>query len=313
MTDPAPVLCLGEAMVLCTPSDGRALTETAALSVHVAGAEANTASALAALGNQVEWFSRLGDDPFGARVREELRARGVDHHAVTVDPVRPTAVYFKDPHGGTGVHYYRRGSAAAAMSPADLGPLALHERRLVHVTGITAALSDECDGMVAAVIARPRQHRVSFDVNLRPVLWASAAVASHRLRALADDCDVVFVGRDEAAELWGCDDAEQVGEILPGPDVIVVKDSDREAVAIVRHDGIRRVYRESALRVEVREPVGAGDAFAAGFLDAWLRDRPIDYCLRRGHAVASRALLTDGDVPALDVADIDALTEGAPR
>lgn len=311
MIPPAPVLCVGEAMVLCTPSDRRSLAEATTLSVHVAGAEANTASALAALGVDVEWYSRVGDDPFGARVREELRTRGVVCSAVAVDPGRPTAVYFKDPHGGTGVHYYRRGSAAAAMSPADLRLCALPERRLVHVTGITAALSSQCDALVASLIARPRRHRVSFDVNMRPSLWSSVAAASRRLQELADDCDIVFVGLDEATDLWGCEDAAQVAEVLPSPEVVVVKDSDREAVAIVRSHGTARVHREPALQVEVREPVGAGDAFAAGFLDAWLRGRPIESCLRRGHAVAARALLSEGDVPTLDLVEVDALSEGA--
>lgn len=312
MSTPAPVLCLGEAMVLCTPSDGRALSETAALSVHVAGAEANTASALAALGVDVEWYSRVGADPFGIRVREELRARGVGSDAVTVDPLRATGVYFKDPHGGSGVHYFRRGSAAAGMTPADLQARAVPERRLVHVTGITAALSEECDALVEALVARPRAHRVSFDVNMRPALWPSQALAARRLQELADASDIVFVGLDEAAGLWGCQDAAQVAEVLPGPDVVVVKDGDREAVAIVRQDAVRHVHREPALRVEVREPVGAGDAFAAGFLDGWLRDRPIAECLRRGHAVATRALLADGDIPAFGVAEIDALTHPKP-
>lgn len=308
MTAPAPVLCLGEAMVLCVPNDGQALIDATTASIHVAGAEANTASALAALGTDVEWFSHVGADPFGTRIVHDLRDRGVRHDAVVTVADLPTALYFKDPRGGTGVHYYRRGSAASEMAPADIPLLQLEARRLVHVTGITPALSDHCNDLVASVIAQPRKYHVSFDVNMRSALWPSTDAASKRLRELSDGSDIVFVGLDEASGLWGCESASDVAEILPHPALIVVKDGDREAVAIDRQHGPQVVDRAPALRVKVREPVGAGDAFAAGFLDGWLRGYPTARCLRRGHAVASQALLCDGDIPALDIPLIDALT-----
>jgi 2-dehydro-3-deoxygluconokinase len=304
------VLCIGEAMVLGVSTDDSSLASSPALHLHVAGAEANVASGLASQGVPVQWWSRVGADPFGTRILAELAIRGVSCSAVERDAARPTGVYFKErPHGSsTTVHYYRAGSAASAMSIGDLPGLRLDDRRLVHLTGITPALSPTCDELVEAILKRPRNTVISFDVNYRPALWPDRAAAADRLRELADSADIVFVGRDEGELLWGARDAAALRSILQAPRTLVVKDADTEAVAFHRTDDDDTVHSVPALAVHVVEPVGAGDAFAAGYLAARLEGLNVQLSLRSGHLLAGHALLSAADVaPAVDPAVLDRL------
>lgn len=287
------VLCVGESMGLVTPDPPAPLRDGPRLRLEVAGAEGNVASWLAGLGARVAWRSRLGADPFGELVLRRLTAAGVDTSLVETDPTAPTGIYFKDPgaDGTTAVHYYRRGSAAAAMDRrmlADAPPA-----RVVHLSGITAALSEPCADLLAhALIARPVPGALmSFDVNFRPALWP-AELAGPALAKLADAADLVFVGRDEAEALWGTATADEIRAALPGPATLVVKDG---AVGATAYHGDRR-YAVPAPAVTVIEPVGAGDAFAAGYLWGILCDAAPAARLRLGHLVAGCALRSAADI-----------------
>jgi 2-dehydro-3-deoxygluconokinase len=123
ITDDRSVACLGEALVLVSLADSASAADTEG---HLAGAEANVAAGLVAWGVPAAWIGRLGDDEFGALVRTELSARGVDISAVEIDPRRPTGHYCKlTPTDDSGERrttsiYRRSGSAASAMSPEFL-------------------------------------------------------------------------------------------------------------------------------------------------------------------------------------------------
>ncbi|MFE3826598.1 sugar kinase [Streptomyces sp. NPDC059092] len=289
------VLCLGEAMVLVTPRQGEPLATARDATVSVAGAESNVAQYLADLGHRVAWASRVGRDPLGDRVLTAVARPGVDVRYVERDPAAPTAVYFKDPScaDGTQVHYYRTGSAASRLTPAYLDTLPIARARLVHLSGVTAALSAGCARTATALFDRAREAGVlrSFDVNYRPALW-STSDASAPLLTLARQADAVFVGLDEAARVWGTTTAEDVRDLI-GPCVsVVVKNADVGAVLFEpgTSPGTRPGTFVPAEPVDVVEPVGAGDAFAAGYLSAWLRDEPPAERLRLGHRVAAFAL-----------------------
>jgi 2-dehydro-3-deoxygluconokinase len=287
MTGP-DLVCVGETMVLVTPTDGR-LGGAHAATLAPAGAESTVALYLTDLGHRAAWLSRLGADPLGDRVLGELRDAGVDVSLVARDDRAPTGVYFKDPApGATAVYYYRAGSAAARLGPADLDRLDLSAVRGVHLTGVTPALSDSCRELAFALFERAGAAGVrrSFDVNHRPGLWP-AERAAPVLAELAGQADLVFVGRDEAARVWGTDTPAQAGTLLGGPGrAVVVKDAEVGATLI---EGDREVF-EPAPAVDVVEPVGAGDAFAAGYLSGLLRGLDPAARLRLGHRVAGYAL-----------------------
>jgi 2-dehydro-3-deoxygluconokinase len=217
----------------------------------------------------------------------------------------PTAVFFKDPApAGSRVYYYRKGSAAAAMSAADVAALPLTGARLVHLSGITPALSPACATTVDVLIGRARQAgvMVSFDVNYRPGLWP-AEQAGPALHRIAKHADIVLVGRDEAQTLWGVSTAAEARELLEPCPMIVVKDSD---VGATEFNG-RNMTFEPALKVEVVEPVGAGDAFAGGYLSGLLRGMPSAQRLKLGHHLAVRALRSLEDYVPVSPDELDFL------
>ena len=304
------VACVGETMVSFIPFGGAALDTAARMEIDIAGAESNVAMYLADHGIDARWISRLGDDAFGRRVRDRVRACGVDVSGVRTDPARPTGLLFKDPGkadgGGTTVTYRRAGSAASAMGPEALDHEAARTASVWHLTGITPALSEDCYALVESALRagggadRPA---VSFDVNFRPAVWRGHRSApADLLRRLAQAADIVFVGLDEAQALWGARSAhaQDVRSLLPEPRILVVKDGASAATAFFGRSSVV----VPALRVDVVEPVGAGDAFAAGFLAALLRGRSAEQCLRSGHLTAAAALSVTGDHGPLPPSDV---------
>lgn len=296
-TPAAPeVVCVGESMALITPTGARlADAETAAISL--AGAEANVAVGLALSGHSAAWASRLGADPLGDRIADEMHLRGVELW-VERDADAPTGVMFKDPGvESSAVYYYRRGSAASRMDAGFLPAEHLAGVRIVHTTGITPALSPTClqmvDGLFAA--ARAAGALVSFDVNDRRALW-SEQEAAHTLARLADAADIAFVGRDEAERIWGTPTPAEIRALLPHCALLVVKDGDVGATAFAGDDA--PVFVPAPV-VEVVEPVGAGDAFASGFLAATLEGDDLAARLSAGHAAARRVLMIAADLPPL--------------
>ncbi|WP_337003726.1 MULTISPECIES: sugar kinase [unclassified Microbacterium] len=291
------IVCVGESMALVTPT-GAGLAEADTATITHAGAEANVAVGVALAGHRAVWASRLGQDPLGTRLATELERRGVELW-VERDDTAPTGVMFKDPGvESSAVYYYRRGSAASRMEPGFLGAAHLDGVRIVHTTGITPALSETCLAMVERLYddARAAGALVSFDVNDRRALW-SPEEAARTLARLADAADIAFVGRDEAERIWGTVTPAQIRAFLPHCALLIVKDGDIGATAF---DGDAEPVFVPAPVVEVVEPVGAGDAFASGFLAATLEGADLAARLSAGHAAAERVLTIAADLPPLD-------------
>ncbi|MFJ9039299.1 sugar kinase [Streptomyces sp. NPDC102406] len=294
------VVALGESMVTFVPSVPGRLADVPSFERGIGGAESNLACVLAAAGHRARWISRVGADGFGDHLVEAVGAYGVDVSGVRRDPTRPTGIYFRtagdratDAHE---VAYYRAGSAASAMSPATMDLDALRAGRILHLSGITAALSADCLTLLRTLMETPRADDgplVSFDVNHRPNLWAAPGDA-RILLDLARHAGLVFVGEDEAEDAFGITGGpDAIRAALPEPDLLVVKRGPDGAVAYDR-DGGR--HTEPAPRVDVVAAVGAGDAFAAGFLSATLRGLPTAARLRHGHLWAAAALTAPGDL-----------------
>lgn len=295
------VACLGEALVL-TGAQAELHLAGAQAGLHLAGAEANVAAGLVAWGIPASFIGRLGDDEYGALIRSELTARGVDICAVEIDPARPTGHYAKvaapdntgEPRSVS--RYSRAGSAASAMTPEFLDApavaAAFARASVVHCSGITPALSPTCRAMMRRLLTdRPGiAGPVSFDVNWREQLWPDGDTAE--VVSLANLADVVFVGADEALRVMGTDDPIALRRILPDPATLVIKDGAEQALAVDRSG---EEFVVPALRVEVVEPVGAGDAFAAGFLSGVAFDEDPESCLRRGHIGAAVTLTVAAD------------------
>jgi 2-dehydro-3-deoxygluconokinase len=317
--DVVDVVTLGESMVTFLPTRPGRLADVPSFDRTIGGAESNVACALAAAGHPVRWVSRVGADGFGDHLVETIGGYGVDVTSVRRDPARPTGVYFRTAGDrDTEAHevaYYRAGSAASAMSTETVDLAAVRAGRVLHLSGITAALSDDCLALLRELTEpRPGRPLVSFDVNHRPGLWpdTDGPRGSHGPRVLLDlarRADVVFVGADEARAAWGLHGARAIRDALPEPDLVVVKQGRHGAVAFAEGTDATDADVDvvvPALHVDVVAAVGAGDAFAAGFLSATLRGLPVRDRLRHGHLMAAAALTVPGDLgtpPSRDHAD----------
>ncbi|WP_197972909.1 sugar kinase [Streptomyces gossypiisoli] len=339
-------------MVTFLPSRPGRLADVPSFDRGIGGAESNVACVLAAAGHSARWVSRVGADGFGDHLVEAIGAYGVDVSCVGRDPARPTGVYFRTAgdRGGDGheVAYYRAGSAASAMGVENVDMAAVRAGRVLHLSGITAALSADCLRLLRELTA-PAAGRplVSFDVNHRPGLWRDTD-GSRVLLELARGADIVFVGTDEAEAAWGVTGGpEKIRALLPEPPVLVVKEGARGATvfetvkprAVVPPGamGVPPLERSRewgrvgaggtppapgcatdptpaqtppafvpAPHVTVAAAIGAGDAFAAGFLSATLRGLPVKDRLRHGHLMAAATLTVPGDLatpPSRDHAD----------
>ncbi|MDK1343338.1 sugar kinase [Streptomyces sp. 378] len=313
--DVVDVVALGESMVTFLPSRPGRLADVPSFERGIGGAESNVACVLAAAGHSVRWVGAVGADGFGDHLVEEIGSYGVDVASVRRDPARPTGVYFRtagdratDAHE---VAYYRAGSAASAMSTDTVDLAAVRAARVLHLSGITAALSGGClDLLWELTEPGPRRPLVSFDVNHRPGLWPDPD-APRVLLGLARRADLVFVGSDEALGAWGLRGASAVRDALPEPGLVIFKMGPGGAVALGKDPGDAEDADGTATlapapRVDVVAAVGAGDAFAAGFLSATLRALPVRDRLRHGHLMAAAALTVPGDLatpPAREHAD----------
>jgi len=289
------VACVGETMLLLVPDPPLPPDEAETFRREIGGAESNVAIHLARRNRSAAWVSALGGDTFGRFVRSRVTSEGVDCDAVRVVSDRPTALYVKELRPtGTAVAYYRRGSAACTLGPPDADAVWRLRPRVVHTTGITAVLSPSCEQLVRTLFAdAPDATLRSFDVNFRPGLHTDP-LSAEVLRELALRADLVFCGLDEAEALWGVRRPEDVAELLAGAGgAVVVKQGPSGASAF--HG--TSVHHQPAPAVDVVEPVGAGDAFAAGVLDGVLDGADLGESLRRGSDLAGLVLQVDADLP----------------
>jgi 2-dehydro-3-deoxygluconokinase len=296
VTRPGPLLAVGETMALLTTAEVGRLRHASALTLGVAGAESNVAIGARRLGCPAAWVGRVGDDELGELVVSRIRAEGVDVSGVVRDPGAPTSLMVKERRTADMVRvlYYRRHGPGSRLLPSDLDPAQVAAAGMLHVTGITPALSDSALATVdrAVTLAREAGVPVSFDLNYRSALWPPAEAAAV-CRDLAARADLVFAGDDEAELLGLAGDPADLARGLAdlGAGHAVVKLGERGAVAAV--DG--RVHAVEALPVHAVDPVGAGDAFVAGYLAETLAGRPVPERLATAAACGAFAVTVPGD------------------
>lgn len=253
-------------MALFMPEGHKSIERATTLEQSFGGAESNVAIGLARLGSSVGWFGALGDDPFGKLILKTLRGEGVDISRAKLSGEAPTGMMFREHVAGRlAVHYFRKGSAASRMKPEDLDEDYIRGAKLLHVTGITCAISEEGRRTVrrAVDVAKEAGVLVSFDPNLRLKLW-SIEEARETLLPLAADADYFLPGWDELKLLYDTDDYAAVKERL----------RELKAISIIKGTGDATVVleKESETAVpfypaeQVVDTVGAGDGFCAGFL-----------------------------------------------
>jgi 2-dehydro-3-deoxygluconokinase len=296
------VVTLGESMVLLLAEQSGPMREATTFRRYIAGAESNLAIGLSRLGHGAGWFSRVGDDEFGRAVVFRIRGEGVDTSRVICDAAAPTGLVIRERREAGPIEqvYYRRGSAASRMSPSDLDAAYLGSARFLHLTGITPALSQSCHetAFAAAEMARATGVKIVLDPNYRSKLW-DPPEAQQVLRDLASHCDILLPGTDEAELLTGLSDPERAARELQslGPELVVVKLGAQGALAL---DPDGQLTRAPAPHLErIVDPVGAGDAFAAGLLSGLLRGFGLADALGLANRCGALAMMSPGDMEAL--------------
>jgi 2-dehydro-3-deoxygluconokinase len=309
---PGRVITAGETMALVVPPSPGRLRHATSLVLSIGGAESNLAIGLARLGIPASWISVLGEDELGELVLHRLRAEGVDTSAVRRVSDRPTGLYLREEVAGRlRVYYYRSGSAASTLAPNAFDPSVLRGATFLHLTGITGALSPDCADFLqwAATTARDSGVRVSYDVNYRSRLWGPSA-ARAATEALLPLVDVLFVGHEEATALWGWDDdaaLEQLSKI--GPSHVVLKLGAAGCAAVI--DGER--LSSPGFPAQELDPIGAGDAFDAGYLAATLWGWAPEKRLRTANAMGAFCVQNLGDYEGLPSRrELDAFLEEIP-
>lgn len=308
------VIAIGETMVLFAPLGDGPLRYVHHFEKRIAGAESNVLIGLARLGHQTGWISRLGADEFGHFVLNTIRGEGVDVSRVRFCDTAPTAVYFKERRSlGTGqVYYYRKGSAASTMTPDDLDVDYIQSARILLGSGITPALSESCKMTLSTAVDLAREAGIAFvfDPNVRLKLWPEDE-ARATLLSFVERATIVLPGQEEAEFLTGEQDPVRSGRILKnmGPDMVVMKLGARGALVITDEDEIE-VPGFPVSRVV--DPIGAGDAFAAGLIAGLLEGLPPHEAAHIGNACGAFAVTVPGDVEGLPSRDeIDKLMHQA--
>ncbi|WP_312268409.1 sugar kinase [Pseudescherichia sp.] len=294
------VITIGEAMAMFVATEPGELAEADAFIKRVAGAELNVATGLARLGLNVSWVSRVGSDSFGRFVLSSLEKERINSESVTVDDRYPTGFQLKSrAENGTDpiVEYFRKGSAASHLSRDDFDAATFTRARHLHLSGVAAALSSSAYDLLdhAASTMKAQGKTISFDPNLRPVLWKSEAEMVEKLNRLAFQADWVLPGLKEAATLTGQSTPEGMADfyLAQGVSAVVIKTGadgawfktaagEQGAVAAVRVDN-------------VVDTVGAGDGFAVGVISALLEGKTFPQAVARGNKIGSLAIQVPGD------------------
>lgn len=293
------VVTLGETMGLFVPMIPKGILNSTKFEKSFGGAESNLAIGLSRLGHSVGWCSQLGDDPLGLHIARTLRGEGVDLSEVRFLPHANTGLMIRETIGGkSSVYYYRKQSAASLMKPEDLNESYIKKAKILHITGITPALSDSCYQTVqrACEIAKDHGVKVCFDPNLRLKLW-ELDKARPVLLDLASKADYFLPGLDELKLLYQTESFDTILGKLNGLSCTSIIKGGEDCTYIFNQGDFKKV---PFLKVDqVVDTVGAGDGFCAGFIAGLLENRGLEESVRLGNIIGAMVVQMHGDWEAL--------------
>jgi 2-dehydro-3-deoxygluconokinase len=299
---PAPrfdVTTLGEMLIRLSVPSGTRLENASRFDVHTAGAEANVLTLLSRLERNTCWFGALPDNPPGRFTASALRVAGVSANGILwKDSGRVGTYYveFGETPRGIQVTYDRAHSCATQLQAGEINWDLMLDTRLLHLTGITPALSPSCLEIVTEAIQRAKECNVpvSFDINYRQKLW-SQADAAQTLLPLIQNAELLFCNQADAIGLFRCTGSMQ--EVAQG---MLELSKARNVIVTFGEQGAllwtgSEWKHEPARPTRIIDRLGAGDALAAGVIHGWLDDE-LSAGLRYGVTLAALALSQDGDM-----------------
>ncbi|MDR7518538.1 MAG: sugar kinase [Armatimonadota bacterium] len=313
-TDVPEIVALGEPMAEFAAVERGRLSTVTTFRRGFGGDTSNFVVAAARLGGRCGYITRLGDDEFGRAFLDLWHREGIDTSRVVVEPDGFTGVYFTAlaEDGSHSFIYYRAGSAASRLGPADISVDYLATARLVHTSGITLAISESARAAAEAMVEAARRCgvMVSFDANVRPRL-----LDLRRLGPIVEEtmgkADLVFLSAEDADHLYGpLSPARVVERVLAGGARIVAFKLGADGCLVAGADGSR--WAVPSWPVEPVDATGAGDAFDAAFVIQWLRGVPPEEAARFANAVGALVASGLGAVDPIPTrSQVEAFMEGA--
>lgn len=305
------IFTFGESMIRLSSPIGQRIETVQSLDVRIGGTESNLSIALARLGRKVVWTSVLPVNPLGQRLARELNWHGVDTSTVTWVEGERMGVYFLDTGSAprpTQVLYDRKDSAVARSTPDQIDMEPVDRARILHLTGITVAISDGCARTCHELITRAKSAGAtfSFDVNYRSLLW-SPEEAQAGLNPICEQADILFCGKEDAETIWGIsgepEDVVQEMYSRFGSEITVTTLGGDGAIIRMPDGSLRRT---PSVDVDIVDPVGAGDSFAAGFLHGYL-EGDLEKSLEYAPALAALKMTISGDLAVINPKELEAV------
>ena len=311
------VVTLGETMLRLSPVTVSTLEETQQFQVDVAGAESNVAVGLARMGMQAGWISKLVDNSVGRLVAKRIHWHGVDISRIVWSESGRNGLYYLEPGvepRPTRLIYDRADSAFTTLRFEEIDWAYFNKVRLVHLSGITPALSNKINRLIHRIIDHLKKSGIliSFDVNYRTKLWPPET-AKKILTPIVEKVDLLICSLNDAATVFGyrSADAEEVAKGLQCQfrnQTVVLTLADSGALA---YDG-RNSWYQDAYQASNVDRIGRGDSFSAGFLYGYLTDN-VHAGLKYGNAMAALNQTLKGDFFWGEKEDVDRLIAGRSK
>ena len=283
------LITLGEAMIVFIAENEGEFTDIKSFSKGIAGAELNVSMGLSRLGNKVAYITRLGKDVFGDHIENIIHQEGIVADHIFKDEDHTTGFYFKTKvkDGDPQVHYFRKNSAASQLTRNDIEMTDFTGAKILHITGITPALSESATDAVYAAIEKARANNmlISFDPNIRLQLWKSQAQMVEVLNDIASKCDVILPGIKEGAILTGKTTQEEIADFYlnQGAKAVIIKNGATGAYLKT----LEEEKMVAGFKIDkVVDTVGAGDGFATGVLSGLLDGKSYEEAVVRGMLLA---------------------------
>lgn len=291
------VILFGEAMVMFTAASPGPLDEVSNFTRLLAGAEVNVAIGLRRLGHTVSYVTKLGKDPFGRYIRRKLEEEQLEA-CILEESDYWTGFQLKNKvlSGDPEVYYFRKNSAASHITSGDIEKVDLNGARMLHLTGIPAALSKDCREASFRLLERAKEAglTVSFDPNIRPSLWEDPYTMKETINALAAQADIVLPGIGEGEILMGSRNPEDIAAYyrhLGAKMVFVKAGPEKTFVSSEEETGYYPGFKVD----HVVDTVGAGDGFAVGILSACLEKKTVSEMVERGNAIGAMQVMVESD------------------
>ncbi len=256
------------------------------------GDTSNVAVAAARQGASVGMLTRLGQDSFGDEFIKLWQAEGIDTSQIIRDNHAATGIYFvTHSEQGHAFTYFRKGSAASLIKPEELPVKAIAEAKLLHVSGISQAISNSaCDTVFAAMeIAKAHNVKISYDTNLRLKLWPLNRAKAIIMETIAHS-DICLPSLEDVTSLTGLRDPDTIVDFFlnRGAGIVALK---LGAKGVLVADATQR-QRLDGFKVQTVDATGAGDSFDGAFIAQLLAGASLAQAARYANAAA--ALSTKG-------------------